>query len=172
MNHPRIRKQSSSVYPSFINSLLRPRIAQTNWAGTLSAEFQNSLLNKWLMLCFGGYGTMDACNHDQAMLNLPFIKVRAVSGLTLLAALKNSLSTALAGVTCQRESFLYEKRSGFFWIQVMGYVKYILKSRNGNRKHHKSLQTKSYTSTWATYSKNDVYQKQLSSIRSTHDSWK
>jgi predicted benzoate:H+ symporter BenE len=48
------------------------------------------------------------------MLNLPFIKVRAVSGLTLLAALKNSLSTALASVTCHGESLLYEKQSGFF----------------------------------------------------------
>jgi hypothetical protein len=66
------------------------RIAHQNWAGTLSAEFQNSLLNKWFMSCFGGYGTMDACNHDQAMLNLHFITVRAVSGLTLLAAMKTA----------------------------------------------------------------------------------
>jgi hypothetical protein len=95
------------------------------------------------MLGFGGYGTMDACNHDHAMLNLPFIKIRAVSGLTLMAALKSSSSTALASVTCHGESLLYEKQSGFFWIQVMGNVKYILKSSYGNRKHHKSLQTKS-----------------------------
>ena len=99
------------------------------------------------MLYFGEYGTMDACNRDQAMFNLRFIKVRAVSGLTLLAALKSSLSTALASVTYHGEYLLYEKQSGFFWIQVMGYVKYILKSSYGDRKHHKSLQTKSYTST-------------------------
>jgi hypothetical protein len=99
------------------------------------------------MLCFGGYGTMDGCNHDQAMLNLRFIKVRAVPGLTLLAAMKSGLCTASASVTCHGESLLYEKRSGFFWIQVMGYVKCIPKSSCGNRKHHKSLQIESYTPT-------------------------
>ncbi|KAJ6448751.1 glycoside hydrolase superfamily [Mycena sanguinolenta] len=88
------RKLIRHVYPSLVNSLIGPRIAQTNWAGTLSADFLNSWLNKWLMWCFGGYGTVDACNHDQAMLNSGFIKVRAVSGLTLLAALKSSLCTA------------------------------------------------------------------------------
>jgi hypothetical protein len=61
------------------------------------------------MLCFSGYGTMDACNHDQPMLKLPFIKVRAVSGLSLLAALKSRLSTALASVTCHGKSLLYKK---------------------------------------------------------------
>ena len=125
MNHLGISKQSSFEYPSFISSLLRLQIAQTNWAETFSAGFQNSLLNKWLMLCFGRCGTIDGCNHDQAMPNLPSIKVRAVSSLTLLAALESSLMN-------------------LFWIQVIGYVKHILKSSYGNRKainHHRSSHT-------------------------------